>query len=146
MFPDLPIVSTGHSLGAAVSAIAALDLREQGFDNVQAWTFGQPRFGNKALAKYFDKMVPVRRRVVNQADLVPHLPLRSLDYYHPSTEVWFSKDYTNYVICDDSGEDPTCSDSLEFYDWRPQEHVLYLGYDQDDGKPHGCGNVWSDAQ
>ena len=45
-------------------------------------------------------------------------------------------DFVHYTVCDGSGEDPRCSDSIipdSVYD-----HVSYLGINVNDGKPYGC--------
>lgn len=34
----------------------------------------------------------------------------SFGFWHPPTEVWYTKDETAHRICNDSGEDPHCSD------------------------------------
>jgi hypothetical protein len=50
--------------------------------------------------------------VVHYADIVPHLPPKLLSFVHVPTEVWYDEPSTSYKVCDGSGEDPTCSDSL----------------------------------
>jgi len=128
-YPSLPVKVTGHSLGAAFATLCALDLLQHGVNNVQHWTFGQPRVGNQAFANYFNSQVTTRYRTVNQNDLVPHVPPSSLlGYYHVATEVWFPSNYQSYVICPGSGEDPNCSDSDKIY--SIEMHLMYLGYDQ----------------
>lgn len=34
----------------------------------------------------------------------------SFGFWHPPTEVWLTEDQKAYRICDESGEDPSCSD------------------------------------
>ena len=50
-YPNAQIITTGHSLGAALSAIAAIELKSI-FNNAKVivHNFGQPRVGNKKLA------------------------------------------------------------------------------------------------
>lgn len=55
MYANAPILVTGHSLGAAQSGFAALDLMMQ-FGNVFLYNFGQPRLGNV----YFSKFVKAK--------------------------------------------------------------------------------------
>lgn len=45
-----------------------------GVQNIQVMTFGQPRVGNAAFASYYSRHVPNTIRVVNEHDIVPHLP------------------------------------------------------------------------
>jgi hypothetical protein len=67
---DVPIYITGHSLGGALAQIATAVL---GDDRIAAcYTFGSPRVGNYV----FDLWVkPPSYRVINYADIVPHLPI-----------------------------------------------------------------------
>lgn len=84
-------------------------------------------------------MVKTSYRVVNDRDLVAHYPPEIFGFYHHvPREIWFSNGYTNFTVCDTSGEDPTCSDSLDFFDFS--DHIHYLGFTQTDGHQHGCGN------
>ena len=67
---QVPIYTTGHSLGGALAQIAGAVL---GSDPIAAcYTFGSPRVGNA----YFDLWVKVPSyRVMNYADIVPQVPL-----------------------------------------------------------------------
>jgi predicted lipase len=44
--------------------------------NVKVVTFGSPRIGNREFTKYIDQYVPINIRVINDTDIVPHLPSR----------------------------------------------------------------------
>ena len=63
-------------------------------------------------------------------DVVPHYPKSLTDegYHHIEREVWYynSNSAGVYKVCDTSGEDPTCSDSV-FGD-SIDDHLEYLGY------------------
>jgi hypothetical protein len=63
-------------------------------------------------------------RVVHNRDIVPHVPLISQNYYHPSFEILFDEDMNKYKICNDSGEDSSCSDSY-YPNFSPQDHLGY---------------------
>jgi hypothetical protein len=65
-----PIYITGHSLSGALAQIATAVFAS---DRIAAcYTFGSPRVGNK----YFDTWVkPPSYRLVNDADLVPQVPI-----------------------------------------------------------------------
>jgi hypothetical protein len=127
-YPDLPVISTGHSLGGALSVLNAAGLVQAGVKNVEIWNFGQPRVGNAVFAKYINGIVSTIYRVVNMGDIVPHLPPQSVDYHHEATEIWFPKNHTTYVICDSTGEDLKCSDSLSPLKYSVDDHTDYLGY------------------
>nr|CAB3492166.1 unnamed protein product [Digitaria exilis] len=103
---------------------------------VELMTFGQPRVGNPAFAEYFRAQVPKTIRVTHQNDIVPHLPpyyyyLGQWTYHHFAREVWLHEIIKenvvtrNETICDDSGEDPTCSRSV--YGISVADHLEYYG-------------------
>lgn len=84
--PEKPtVIFTGHSLGGALATIAAACMAVQ-FSNrknldIQCYTFGSPRVGNKAFVKIFDKFVGRSERIVNELDPVPMIP-RITGYHH----------------------------------------------------------------
>jgi len=105
-----PIYVTGHSLGGALSVVAALDIHET-FNNVEKlYTFGQPRVGNAAFATYVTSKISDAFRVIHYADIVPHLAPTALNYRHHNYEVWYQEDMKSYKVC--NAEDPACSDSI----------------------------------
>ena len=83
---------TGHSLGAAIAQIAALDM----IQNTDTWgdykigdinviTFGSPRWATESMASYFDSIVASNWRIVNENDIVPTVPytyMGDYDYHH----------------------------------------------------------------
>jgi|GEM_PF-5404190 len=73
-----PCYVTGHSLGGAVAILANLILKYRGFRDLRLYTYAGPRVGNPAFAKLYDQALPASYRVVNDADLVPQVPLRSM--------------------------------------------------------------------
>jgi len=127
-YPELPVISTGHSLGAALSLLNGAGLVQAGVKNVEIWNYGQPRVGNTVFAKYMNGLISTIYRVVNMADIVPHIPTIALDYHHEATEVWFPTNHTTYVVCNSSGEDPKCSDSINPIKYSIPDHTDYLGY------------------
>mmetsp|Transcript_12506 Transcript_12506/g.43765 ORF Transcript_12506/g.43765 Transcript_12506/m.43765 type:complete len:278 (-) Transcript_12506:96-929(-) len=120
---------TGHSLGASLAVLAAVELGSLGEQLAigDVVTFGQPRIGNKAFADAYRKLVPQHQRVVHHKDIIPHLPLESMGFWHTSTEIWSNEQATAYVVCDGSGEDPTCSDSVWLTDTSVGDHMDYMG-------------------
>ncbi|HTA47555.1 MAG TPA: lipase family protein [Bryobacteraceae bacterium] len=67
---------TGHSLGAAVAALSALDFAKNAVPPLapQLYTFAGPRVGNDDFKTLFDATIPVCYRVWNRWDIVPQLP------------------------------------------------------------------------
>ncbi|KAJ1984773.1 hypothetical protein H4R34_000461 [Dimargaris verticillata] len=90
--PDYSISLTGHSLGGALSSVAAVDFARRDsalVPKLNVVTFGKPRVGNIKYAAYYNSLNIRTTRVVNKADIVPHLPLFTIaDYTHEQGEVW----------------------------------------------------------
>jgi len=122
-YPSYSVHVTGHSLGAALCVLSALNIARVLGVSVSVYNYGDPRVGNQVFADYFDSIVPDLFRVVNENDIVPHLPPRSFGFWHVATEAWYNNN--QYTICDGSGEDPTCSDSQ--IDLSIPDHVDYMG-------------------
>lgn len=85
---NMEIWVTGHSLGGALATLAATSLKEQGIPVTKLYTFGQPRTGNGIFFDYFNTTLGFKEqafRFVNNTDIVPRVPLRSL-----SRKFWFA--------------------------------------------------------
>ena len=124
---------TGHSLGAAVAALAAADLlHSTGTPSLASlYTFGSPRVGNKAFAAWLASSAKGRGyRVVNNRDIVPHLPFETQGFTHAPLEIFYEPDgngtNTNFTICDGSGEDVHCSDQFEVTQLSIHDHFTYV--------------------
>ena len=79
---------TGHSQGGAVAQILSLLFRhDYRFRAVRSVTFGQPRVGNGKFAReaYAFSGHATNTRVVNNNDIVPHLPPALNGYRHCGT-------------------------------------------------------------
>lgn len=125
LHPHASIHLTGHSLGAAVAVLAALDISLQlGLDIVSLYTFGLPRVGNFAFKDFFNVIIPNSIRVTHNKDPVPRLPPKSLGFWHTGLEVFYDEPATSYKVCDGSGEDPTCSDA--YYEDYIGDHLKYI--------------------
>ena len=110
-FPGYQLTLVGHSLGGAVAALAGLDLLARGYDP-QITTFGEPRIGNVALAKYLDSRFGLNsglpdndtqlqyRRVTHVDDPVPLLPLSEWGYNMHAGEIFISKSSLSPDISD----------------------------------------------
>ncbi len=90
--PSVPCYISGHSLGAAIATLAAIDiaahipeLKKQ----VQLYTYASPRVGDSAFAREHNRLVLNSYRVVNLADaitLVPFTVLFKTEYVHVGEE------------------------------------------------------------
>ncbi|EFA83788.1 hypothetical protein PPL_02856 [Heterostelium album PN500] len=121
------LVITGHSLGGAISTLAAFYLSQlnPGW-TISVRTFGSPRVGDAAFATAYNNEVINTFRFVNYQDSIPHLPFEwGTDYIHVNTEIWISTNQTGTpfsipppaaVYCPTT-EDPSCSDSVHINIW-----------------------------
>jgi hypothetical protein len=126
--PTYPIHIMGHSLGGAVAALAALDVKlGLGWTDVQVTTFGEPRVGNDGLVAYIDTAFGLNkddgydgdlekrryRRVTHADDPVPLLPPTEWGYRAHAGELFVAKvdlppDIKDLRVCR-GDQDPQCS-------------------------------------
>ncbi|KNE69667.1 hypothetical protein AMAG_14222 [Allomyces macrogynus ATCC 38327] len=115
-YPGYKVHFTGHSLGAALSIIAALDqqyLQALPSSRIRVLNFGEPRVGNPTFAAYVSNNLAVTR-YVHEDDVIPHVPRPDwapTGYAHHTSEV-YSYDGTLYDCkkgATASKEDPSCA-------------------------------------
>ena len=81
--PAKPIFATGHSLGGALAVLLAVYLRKAGLSAAGIYTFGQPRVGNKAFARYAQRVFGDRHFwFEDEADAIARLPGLLIGYRH----------------------------------------------------------------
>ncbi|KAK0631697.1 Alpha/Beta hydrolase protein [Immersiella caudata] len=132
--PGYPIHLVGHSLGGAVAALAALELRlSMGWTDLTVTTFGEPRIGNEGLANYLDAAFGLKnktaanteklpyRRVTHVNDPVPLLPLTEWGFRPHAGEVYITKSELQPApedlrLCH-GDNDPECMDGADSEDW-----------------------------
>jgi predicted lipase len=84
---------TGHSLGAALATLLAIDVAGNGvFPGPTVYTFASPRVGDKVFAGTYDGLVPNSWRIANLNDIVPHLPPALAGYIHVDAEYPINSD------------------------------------------------------
>lgn len=90
--PTLPCYVTGHSLGAAIATLAAMEIAylvPEIRENIRLYTYASPRVGSLVYAKLHSAMIPNAYRIVNLGDTVPLVPPVSLgDAYTHVGEKW----------------------------------------------------------
>lgn len=80
---SLPLLLTGHSLGAALATLATAYLREKDQPVQGLYSFGSPRVGDRTFARHFNGDFGDKTfRIVNQNDMITRLPPRVLSYSH----------------------------------------------------------------
>jgi hypothetical protein len=128
-YPSYAVKCTGHSLGAALSQITAMTLKDNGITPAVLYNFGQPRIGDASYSSCSSSYVPTER-VVHLKDTVPHIPYESWGYKHECREAYESSSSSNPQVKDCSAsncEDSTCSNQWAFKDTNVYDHMLYLG-------------------
>ena len=95
----------GHSLGAGVATICALDLKMLGY-NAFAYTVASPRVGDNAFCDVVKSSQLPLFRIVNTADMVPTLP--------PSVAPHFNKPDSPFIFTH-CGELISFTDNWESY-------------------------------
>lgn len=89
--PGARVAFTGHSLGAALTELAAYDFAREGLPVASLVTFGAPRVGDSTWAAAWAAAAPKAAafRVVHHLDPVPRLIPRFIENYtHPPQEIW----------------------------------------------------------
>lgn len=96
-----PVYLTGHSLGGSECVLIAETFFRQGVGLIAAvYTFGQPRTFDFCAARAYNNFLAARTvRVVNEPDLVPHIPPPGLilRYWHHQTEALLRQSGTTLV-------------------------------------------------
>ena len=84
---------TGHSLGAALATLHALDAAVNlRFASLLMYNFASPRVGDRQFAARYNEAVKSSIRFVNTADIVPQLPPTATGYTHVNTPWTFTTD------------------------------------------------------
>lgn len=79
--PSVPCYITGHSLGASIAALAALDIAQkvpQMKEQIHLYSYGGPRIGDRTFASTHSQLVPNSYRITNLTDAFPLLPPTTL--------------------------------------------------------------------
>ncbi len=78
---ETPLYLVGHSLGGAVSQLAALDIAIQSPErasHLQVYDYGAPRVGDSLFAEVYNHLVGTSYRIVNVCDVVPYIPFEEI--------------------------------------------------------------------
>ncbi len=83
---------TGHSYGAALAVLCAIDLKYKFPQrDYEVIVFGCPRVGNNAFKKFYNLRLFKTIRVENKRDVVPRVPFAFLGYRHVGTKIRIGK-------------------------------------------------------
>lgn len=135
LYRENSFVLTGHSLGGALSVMAAAYLQSVHKTVNFLYTMGQPRVGNDKFAAFMTTFVPNTYRIVNYADQVPHIPQSVLGFKHSGLEIWYQRGMASYRIC--PSESKECSNQLNILQLTQADHKmdLYLKLKAEDDLP-----------
>jgi len=144
-YPGDPWYIIGHSMGAAMATVCALDLRFM-LDpqpDVRVYTFGSPRLGNDIFATFYKTAIQESYRFTHNRDIVPSVPLEIMGFHHIAREVWvltFAAGPMVIGMCNDEGEDPACHNSVCYFGLCTSiaDHMTYLGAHMYHRNPVGC--------
>lgn len=122
--PGSSVLTVGHSLGAAISLLDALYLKNKlPSTAVHSVVFGQPRTGNQAFANAVDANMPGFVHINNGHDPVPHLPPTTNGYVHAAGEIWINPHNTNTALTCPGQENKNCIDSVSPFDYTTADHT-----------------------
>jgi len=96
-YPNLPIFTTGHSLGAALARVITYRLAiEKNILVKKSITFGEPRSFNREAANFYNTLNIPTLRIIDSADLVPNEPWLVGIYKHVLNE-YFIDEWMNIL-------------------------------------------------
>jgi hypothetical protein len=108
--PGTKVTVAGHSLGAAVATLLALEIAVTlPATDLTLYTFASPRVGDATFAAFCDARLPMHFRIENRPDLVPHVPP-----LYRSTGTLIEVDSTTYPAV---GQSVSCYHTLRTYLW-----------------------------
>jgi len=114
-------------MGGAIATLFGYDITlNHNVSSMDMYTFGSPRVGDNAFAASFNTMIHSHYRVTHYRDPVPHVPAMLFGFHHTAREIHESHTDTTVKVCDQSGEDPMCSNQY-YIDLDVNDHHKYLG-------------------
>ena len=127
-YPAYSVIMTGHSYGASVTQMLAMELARAGIKPA-IYNYGQPRTGDARYAAYVPTIISEYYRTTHDRDIVPHVPPTVvLGYLHSTREI-FERVDGNLTLCSaTTGEDPECADQYSIEQTNGTDHSYYLGH------------------
>ncbi|KAJ3417385.1 hypothetical protein HDV05_004850 [Chytridiales sp. JEL 0842] len=138
-YPTYTLHTIGHSFGAALSTLAAVDVALSGLFpacQISLTSFGSPRLGNFEFARWIDADIKFKSvtRFVHSRDSFPHIPSSTLGYRHFGTEYWLDVKTKQVYKCTDIpppgkwgkiDESESCANSVPAWRWTTDAHNSY---------------------
>ena len=127
-YPRFNVVVTGHSYGAAVAQLLAMEIEQAGID-VHIYNYGQPRTGDDNYAAFVNQRIDGYWRVTHNMDIVPHVPPTHVFGYRHSCREIFEDSAGNLHMCSATDcEDGECSGQFSLIQTSGSDHKYYLGH------------------
>lgn len=127
-YPTYQVIVTGHSLGAALATLAAVDIKNAGIP-VRLFNYGSPRVGDNTFSAWVSSWLTDHSRVTHRKDAVVHQPVSGNiqhwthidgEYFEPTNEVILQNCY--------GYEDPKCCYQYNLATGNSiDDHMYYLG-------------------
>lgn len=128
IYPTYSVVVTGHSYGASVGQLLAMELIKEGIA-VKLYNYGQPRVGDDKYAAFVNTKISEYWRTTHNKDVVPHVPpITTFGYLHSCREVFEDIDGKLNICSAINCEDPNCADQYSLSQTNVDDHSYYLGH------------------
>jgi hypothetical protein len=128
IYPTYSLVITGHSYGASVGQLLAMELIKEGI-NVKLYNYGQPRVGDDKYAAFVNTKINEYWRTTHNKDIVPHVPpITSFGYLHSCREIFEDINGILNICSAINCEDPKCADQYSLSETNADDHSYYLGH------------------
>lgn len=127
-YPTYSVVVTGHSYGAAVGQLLAMELERKGI-NIKLYDYGQPRVGDAKYAAFVNAKIPEYYRTTHNRDVVPHLPpIEGFGYLHSCREIFEDANGLLTLCSGINCEDLKCANQYKLTQTNSDDHLYYLGH------------------
>jgi hypothetical protein len=124
LHPTADLIVTGHSLGAALATLCAVDLKLAGMAPILI-NFGSPRVVNHQGSEFISQLLVGKYRVTHLNDVIVHTPLEALGFEHITGE-WYDNGTTVRPCQSTAPEDKNCAAQWDWSTLSFTQHLVYL--------------------
>jgi triacylglycerol lipase len=128
IYPLYSVMLTGHSYGASISQLLAMELEREGISTI-IYNYGQPRVGDAKYASFVNTIIGVYWRATHNQDIVPHVPpIAGFGYLHSCREIFEDKNGKLNQCREELCEDPKCANQFSLIQTNSNDHLTYIGH------------------